>query len=499
MSSQTHNHVAHSPSAPSNNPGQQAGQFKHEPSSISKEAISFESKTIGGYILGSTLGSGSCAVVKLGTHYTTGKKVAVKIVKPTTLREQKEVIREVEALQVLQKLHHHPHIIRLLKVLREDGYSCLILDLANHGDLFDYVLQKGKIPELQARAIFRQLVSAVTYSHAHLVVHRDLKPENVLIDANGSIKISDFGLSTILKPGTLCSTFCGSPVYCPPEVVLQQQYNGYMVDVWSLGVILYVMVTGGMPWRLEKNVVKNMDDLIVANYNIPECFGITTECKSLIKMMLTASSKERACMTTIANHPWVSTGFDGPPEAFLKPQALIEKNEINENIVQQMYSLGIDPQQTQHDIQTNPTSPALTTYHILLEKQIRTSQQQNVLANNTTDINTIFDDIAKLPNPALSVNLLRQRATSIPQNNTKCAQQPPILSPPHNKKIIANSQPTLSTTTTTTNNKCTNAGILQNLTIYFEKLNKFRINKKKESAIQHNSPVHSPTLQKRRV
>jgi len=463
----------HSPSA------SHVGHFKQEQSSVSKEAISFESKVIGGYILGSTLGSGSCAVVKLGTHCNTGKKVAVKIVKPTTLREQKEVIREVEALQMLKQ---HPHIIRLLRVIREDGYTCLILELGTEGDLFEHVLQNGKLPEVQARRIFRQLVSAVQYCHAHLVIHRDLKPENVLIDASGSIKISDFGLSNILRPGKLCSTFCGSPVYCPPEVVLQRQYNGFLVDVWSLGVILYVMVTGGMPWRLEKNIVKNMDDLIAANYVIPECLGISPECKSLIKMMLT-DSKDRASIYTIASHPWINIGFDGPPDTHLKLQSLVEKTNINEDIIQQMVSLGIDSRQAELDIQTKPSSIALTTYHLLLEKHTSAARLENVSIN--------IDDGASSPNQALSVHLFRQRATTFPQND-KSTPLPPISTQDNTSQI----NPKLHPKEQTINNS---DSILQHLFIYFEKLKKFRKITKKDSISKHKSPVHSPILQKRHV
>lgn len=472
-SHQQHSTIIHSPSASHATTAHQQQQpyFRQEQSSVAKEGISFDSKVIGGYMLGSTLGSGSCAVVKLGTQCNTGKKVAVKIVKPTTLREQKEVIREVEALQILKR---HPHVVRLIQVIREGGYTCLILELGADGDLFEHVLQNGKLQEARAREIFRQLLSAVQYCHAHLIVHRDLKPENILLDASSdSIKISDFGLSNILRPGKLCSTFCGSPIYCPPEVVLQQQYNGYLVDVWSLGVILYVMVTGGMPWRLERNVVKNMDDLIAGNFIIPDCLGISSECRSLIKMMLTADSKQRASVAALASHPWVNLGFDGPPDVHLKPQPLIRNNDIIEDILQQMVSLGIDPCQARLDIQTNPSSPALTTYHLLLEKHTRASKLENV--------NVVVDD-ASQPSQALSVQLFRQRATSVPtsppQNNFKLGIKQ------SNNKIKSEESPN--------NGNINNDGILQNLFIYFEKFKKFRKTKKESVPIQHNSPVNSP-------
>jgi len=478
-------------------------QQRSEQASVCMEAISFESKMVGGYMLGETLGSGSCAIVKLGTHCTTGKKVAVKIVRPTTLREQKEVIREVEALQLLKR---HPHIVRLLRVLREGNYTCLILELGADGDLFEYMLQTGKMSETQARIFFRQLISAVQFSHAHLVVHRDLKPENVLIDASGIVKISDFGLSNIVRPGKLCSTFCGSPIYCPPEVVLQQQYNGFLVDVWSLGVILYVMVTGGMPWRLEKNVVKNIDDLIAANYVIPDCLGISTECRQLIKMMLTADSNQRASVNKIANHPWVSMEFAGPPDVYLKPQSVVKKHDINEEAMQQLEALGfVDPLQARLDIQTNPSSPALTAYHILLEKHMRLTRLENISIDTA-----LQHEDHQLAHPH------RQRAATLPKNNINnedskkpsspypCSQtSPPFLLPAQLPLPNAVEKEKLNICN---NNKGVGdgLGILHNLFIYFEKFKQSKKATKKKDYVahlptQHNSPRHSPSSIRKRA
>jgi len=393
----------------------------------------------------------------------------LKIVKPSTLREQKEVLREVEALQILKQ---HPHIIKLQRVIREDGFTCLIQELGANGDLFERVLQTGKLPEKQARHFFRQLVSAVQYCHAHMVVHRDLKPENVLIDQDGNVKISDFGLSNIVKPGKLCSTFCGSPIYCPPEVVLQQQYCGTSVDVWSLGVILYVMVTGGMPWRLEQNVVKNMDDLIAGNFVIPDCLGISPECRSLIKAMLTADSCDRATMDIVASHPWVNMGYDCLPPVVSKPLPLILEKDIQGDIMRQLIALGKEPSQARHDIQFNPTSPTLLTYHVLLEKLTRATKLANVnIADCAQSQNTI-------PAPPS-----RQRASSLPQNRQPQAEVPKPVSPPKERSDIEN-----------------DSSILHNLVTYFGKLKKTRKPTSKDSVpIQHNSPTHSPNTRRRNV
>lgn len=358
----------------------QDSEFEGGKHSRLREALSFRSKDIGEYRVGKTLGKGSCAVVKLGTHHKTGKEAAIKIMRPKTLREQKEVLREVEALQKL----NHPHIIRLHKVIRENGYTCLILELATGGELFDYIMQSGKLDEDEARVLFRQILSGVQYSHANLVAHRDLKPENLLLDENGDIKITDFGLSNVLKPGSLFNTWCGSPVYTPPEVVLRKQYNGISMDIWSLGVVLYVLVTGGMPWRLESNVVKNIDDLIAGNYEIPDFLRVSDDCKDLISTMLIADSTKRATLETIMNHKWVCEGFNGPPSAHLKPKPLVTK--IDEDVLVQLASLGYDLNNARDAIQRDPTCAALTAYHHLIEKKLRLQRLQAIQASDASAV-----------------------------------------------------------------------------------------------------------------
>lgn len=374
-----------------------------------KGALSFRSKEVGSYQLGKTLGKGSCAVVKLGTNIANGHLAAIKILKPRSLREQKEVLREVEALQRLQ----HPHIIRLEQVIKENGYTCLILELGTGGELFEYIMNHGKLDEDEARSMFRQLLSGVQYCHAHLVAHRDLKPENLLLDEEGNIKISDFGLSNVLKPGRLFSTWCGSPVYTPPEVVLRQQYNGIAMDIWSLGVILYVIVTGGMPWRLESNVVRNIDDLIKGNYEIPDFLGVSDDCRELIGMMLTADSKKRATLDAVMNHKWVCMGYDGAPNANLEAKPLV--SNVNEDVLLQLHSLGYDLTKARTAIKTDPRSPALTAYHLLHAKHQRAQKVNSCQAS----------DAERVSSPAQYLNTVtRTRSKTYPGPNEPLAKSP---------------------------------------------------------------------------
>jgi len=435
-----------------------------------REALSFRCKDIGDYHLGKILGKGSCAVVKLGTHKKTGKQAAVKIMKPKTLREQKEVLREVEALQRLD----HPHIIRLDKVIRENGYTCLILELGTGGELFEYIMQSGKLDEAEARVMFRQILSGVQYSHAHLVAHRDLKPENLLLDENGNIKISDFGLSNVLKPGSLFSTWCGSPVYTPPEVVLRKQYNGISMDIWSLGVVLYVLVTGGMPWRLESNVVKNIDDLIAGNYEIPDFLRVSKDCADLIGTMLLADSSKRATLETIMNHKSICEGFDGPPSALLQAKPLVQN--INEDIFAQLGALGYDMEKARKSIQSDPVCAALTAYHHLIEKHRRL---QKIRAIKVSDASRVSSPVEFLE------NVTRARSATHPT--------PKPNSPPHSPPRKETSCGDLNTSNVPKEKE--KVGVFRT---FFERFRKAPLSPKhnKETTISivmsHNSP-HSPS------
>jgi len=203
---------------------------------------------IGSYDIGKTLGHGSFGKVKLATHIRTKEKVAIKFMrhhKFTTAQQLENSRREID----IMKLLNHPNIVKLIDVVdkNDEGTTFLIVEYVVGGELFDYIVANGVVKEKEARQFFRQIVSAVEYCHANLIVHRDLKPENLLLDADGNIKISDFGLSNMIEPGKLLDSFCGSPLYAAPEILLAERYVGPPVDVWSMGVILYALLCGHLP------------------------------------------------------------------------------------------------------------------------------------------------------------------------------------------------------------------------------------------------------------
>ncbi|KAN0012296.1 hypothetical protein ACTFIU_007594 [Dictyostelium citrinum] len=315
---------------------------------------------IGNYLLGKTIGSGTSSKVKIGTNIITGKQYAIKITKPKRIKERKEIEREISILKRLK----HDNIIQLHDAIYEDevGRICLILELVSGGELFDYIVARGRLSEKEGRKFFRQMLCGLIYCHSNMVCHRDLKLENLLVDEDGNLKISDFGYSNIIKPGNLLSTFCGSPVYAPPEILLEKRYNGNEVDIWSMGVILYAMVTGQLPWTLTDGVqVEGMDRLLRGEFKYPSHVILSDDVKDLINRMIVAEPVERATLDEIKTHVWVNKGYDMEPdqEYNKKISDRLEKEQqqqIQQSQLQIPQHLQI-PQQQQHLQQHSPRSP----------------------------------------------------------------------------------------------------------------------------------------------
>ncbi|RUS88221.1 hypothetical protein EGW08_003987, partial [Elysia chlorotica] len=246
---------------------------------------------VGYYEMERTIGKGNFAVVKLATHMATKTKVAIKIVDKTQLDEDnlKKIYREIEIIQLLR----HPHIIRLYQVSRFASTY--------------HLLAHGRMNEKEARRKFRQIVSAVSYCHRRGIVHRDLKAENLLLDANLNIKIADFGFSNFFTPNLPLKTWCGSPPYAAPELFEGVEYDAPKVDVWSLGVVLYVLVCGALPF--DGSSLQSLRNRVLAGkYRVP--FYMTRDCENLISNMLVVDSEKRYSIAQIVQHPWMRPGSE---------------------------------------------------------------------------------------------------------------------------------------------------------------------------------------------
>jgi MAP/microtubule affinity-regulating kinase len=201
----------------------------------------------------------------------------------------------------------HPNICRLYEVIEENNKLYLIMEYASGGEVFDFLVAHGRMKEKDARVKFRQIVSAVHYMHANHIVHRDLKAENLLLDADCNIKIADFGFSNSFHPGQKLDTFCGSPPYAAPELFQGKRYDGPEVDVWSLGVILYTLVSGSLPFD-GQNLKELRERVLRGKYRIP--FYMTTDCENLLKRFLVLNPLKRGTLTQIMCDKWVNQGYE---------------------------------------------------------------------------------------------------------------------------------------------------------------------------------------------
>lgn len=262
----------------------------------------YDGKIAGLYDLEKTLGSGHFAVVKLARHVFTGEKVAVKVIDKTKLDEvsRSHLFQEVRCMKLVQ----HPNVVRLYEVIDTQTKLYLILELGDGGDLYDYIMKhESGLSELLAAEYFRQIVRAIAYCHQLHVVHRDLKPENVVFfERLGVVKLTDFGFSNRFYPGQKLETSCGSLEYMAPEILLGDSYDAPAVDVWSLGVILFMLVCGRPPFQ-ERNDSETLTKIMDCKYSMPE--HISPECRELIGAMLVVAPEKRFTLRQIGGHRWL--------------------------------------------------------------------------------------------------------------------------------------------------------------------------------------------------
>ncbi|CAE7055606.1 unnamed protein product [Rhizoctonia solani] len=262
---------------------------------------------LGEYKVLKNIGEGSFGHVKLAIHTLTGQKVALKYFSKARIKNMKlgaRVSREIQYLRLLD----HPHIVKIYEVINTSTDIIMVIEFAG-AELFDTLAKHGRLPEETARSIFQQLVSAVAHSHKYKVIHRDLKPENILIDWSGPIpdvKVIDFGLSNVMTDGDFLRTSCGSPCYACPEVISAKVYAGPEVDVWSIGVILYLMLAGRLPFEDESTHVL-MDKICTGKYHMPS--SIPPDAANLIKNCIVVNPIKRLTMPEIMQHPWFLAGL----------------------------------------------------------------------------------------------------------------------------------------------------------------------------------------------
>ncbi|EDQ92625.1 uncharacterized protein MONBRDRAFT_30993 [Monosiga brevicollis MX1] len=283
---------------------------------------------IGQYVLGSTIGKGSFGKVKRAEHAITGHVVAIKIINRDKVKSQDMLDKIKREIQIL-KLFRHPHIIRLYQVVTSPSDIFMIMEHVSGGELFNYILRRRLLPEDEARRFFQQIISGVDYCHRHMVVHRDLKPENLLLDENLNVKIADFGLSNVMTDGEFLRTSCGSPNYASPQVISGLLYAGPEVDVWSCGVILYVLICGKLPFD-DDHLPTLFRKIRKGVFQIPS--HMSEGARDLVTQMLNVDPIKRITIDKIREHPWFL--IDLPPKLF--EHCNIDESSFDKGIVEEI-------------------------------------------------------------------------------------------------------------------------------------------------------------------
>ncbi|KAI9753340.1 MAG: hypothetical protein M4579_005198 [Chaenotheca gracillima] len=388
----SHNRRAQSkpPDAPSTKPTNHPPRASRAPTQVRN------SQRLGQYDIIRTLGEGSFGKVKLAVHQISGQQVALKIINRRKLLSRDmagRVEREIQYLQLLR----HPHIIKLYTVITTPSEIIMVLEYAGQ-ELFEYLVTNGKINEESARRFFQQIICAVEYCHRHKIVHRDLKPENLLLDGSLNVKIADFGLSNIMTDGNFLKTSCGSPNYAAPEVISGKLYAGPEVDVWSAGVILYVLLVGRLPFD-DEYIPHLFKKIAQGTYTVPNY--LSHGAVNLIRKMLVVNPVHRITVQEIRQDPWfmenlpeylqppveefIDTGVD--PNKAINPKALAPgkspalQEKLHEAVIGKLgKTMGYAKDDVQEALGKDEPSAIKDAYLIVRENQIMKTNP--ALSNN---------------------------------------------------------------------------------------------------------------------
>uniref|UniRef100_A0A803LV86 non-specific serine/threonine protein kinase n=1 Tax=Chenopodium quinoa TaxID=63459 RepID=A0A803LV86_CHEQI len=295
-------------------------------------------RKVGKYEIGRTIGEGTFAKVKFAQNTETGESVAMKVLDRSAILKHK-MVEQIKREISIMKLVRHPHVVRLHEVLASRTKIYIILEYITGGELFDKIAHRGRLSEVEARTYFQQLIDGVEFCHSKGVYHRDLKPENLLLDSQGNLKISDFGLSAQPPEGvSLLKTTCGTPNYVAPEVLNHKGYDGALADIWSCGIILYVLMAGFWvtltfcildPFLLilldvfvsfiKMFFTDEFSHIANADFSFPSWFSMGA--KSLIKRILDPNPQSRIRMEDIKDDEWFKKDYT--------PVSYIEYEDVN--------------------------------------------------------------------------------------------------------------------------------------------------------------------------
>lgn len=338
------------------------------------------------YKINGLIGKGAFACVYKAFNPELRRLFAIKCIKKASLqtaKDEESFQREIDTMAYM----NHPGLVKLHNMFEDDDNFYLVLDYCAGGELFDYILQKKRLDEPTAALVFKQIVSAISYCHSMGIAHRDLKPENILIDKFPKVLVSDFGLCGYLKESKLMSTFVGSPIYTAPECLMSQEYDGRLSDIWSLGVILFGMVTGEHPWKTN-NTAQMVKQITSAEFTYPSY--LSKGCKDMIGSMLKADPLERSPLSAILKDDWFDNESKSSFSTSMVGKKLLTREEPDAPEIE-MWKLAEESRcasklRFDHNIIspfTDEVSPRQKQPHLVLQNKIKNDSPRVLVAKQS--------------------------------------------------------------------------------------------------------------------
>ncbi|XP_068564339.1 hormonally up-regulated neu tumor-associated kinase homolog [Cebidichthys violaceus] len=348
------------------------------------------SKRVGSYLVGKMINKGSFAKVMEGLHIGTGEKVAIKVIDKKKARQDSYVLKNMKREPRIHQMVRHPHIVVLLETLETENSYYMAMELCAGGDLMDRICERKRLEEREVRRYTRQILSAVEHLHKHCIVHRDLKIENFLLDEHNNIKIVDFGLSNTLKAESLSlellNTQCGSPAYAAPELLAHRKY-GPKVDVWSVGVSMFAMLTGTLPFTVEPFNIKQLHQKMVNGEisSIPS--DISKGAVSFVLSLLEPDPAKRPSVRAAMEDRWINEGPAKKPLHTHSHKNRLCPEDLNSSVLAYMTeTLGYSLSEITHTLTINRPSAIMASYHLLLNKLSRSQKgakaSKKIASNN---------------------------------------------------------------------------------------------------------------------
>ena len=366
------------------------------PSLQNKHSLS--ATLIGDFKIGAKLGQGTFSKVCQGIHLPTGEKVAIKIMSKEQIKEKSDKIRIEKEINIQKKLHHQ-NIVQQYAIIETDSTIYIISEYCSGGELFDYIVSKRKLYEVEACRIYQQLISGLEYLHKQRICHRDLKPENLLFDSKHNLKIADFGLSNDYHKGKL-STPCGSPCYAAPEMVTGRKYGGTSVDIWSSGIVLYTMVCGFLPFEDDNQNIL-FGKIAKGLFSLPSF--LSQSCKDLLKKILVTDPKKRFGFEEIKHHPWFLSvnNVMGRNIFFNSPGVFVDEDvlPVDVEIIAEIHNdFHIEIAKIISDVIKNRHNKITTAYYLILKRKVRNNEISvaDISSNSTSFIKYIKSSISKM-------------------------------------------------------------------------------------------------------